>query len=136
LTAANLGQRFLLDALHDPALTIVTVYGKAGTGKTLLSVGTALEQVQTGEYEKMLITRVIMPTGRDIGFLPGKLEEKMQPWVQPAFDALALLLTRTRRPEQFENKRQSQRKAGDMQPQHQQHPSQQNHVQKPMRPWE
>ena len=111
LQAANLGQRFLLDALYDPSITLVTVYGKAGTGKTLLSVGAALEQVQTGEYEKMLITRVIMPTGRDIGFLPGRMEEKMQPWVQPAYDALDLLLSRPRKPEQFEKKKQSKRKA-------------------------
>src|SRR5438132_13985852 len=84
----------------------------------------------------MLITRVIMPTGRDIGFLPGKLEEKMQPWVQPAFDALELLLTRPRRPEQFENKRQSQRKSDDQQQPAQQSYSQSNSGQKPMRPWE
>jgi PhoH-like ATPase len=109
-TAANLGQRFLLDALYDPHLTLVTVYGKAGTGKTLLSVGAALQQVQEGEYEKMLITRVIMPTGRDIGFLPGKMEEKMAPWVQPAYDALEQLLARPRKPEHFENKKQSTRK--------------------------
>jgi len=137
LAALNLGQRFLLDALYDPAITLVTVYGKAGTGKTLLSVGATLEQVQTGVFEKMLITRVIMPTGRDIGFLPGKLEEKMQPWVQPAFDALELLLTRPRRPEHFENKRQSQRKADDQKQHPQQHaPAQVNSPQKPMRPWE
>jgi PhoH-like ATPase len=110
LTAANLGQRFLLDALFDPEISLVTVYGKAGTGKTLLSVGAALEQVQGGDYEKMLITRVIMPTGRDIGFLPGRLEEKMQPWVQPAYDALELLLSRPRKPEQFDHKKQSMRK--------------------------
>jgi PhoH-like ATPase len=110
LQAANLGQRFFLDALYDPSITLVTVYGKAGTGKTLLSVGAALEQVQTGEYEKMLITRVIMPTGRDIGFLPGRMEEKMQPWVQPAYDALDLLLSRPRKPEHFEKKKQSKRK--------------------------
>ncbi len=109
-TAANLGQHFLLDALFDPDLTLVTVYGKAGTGKTLLSVGAALEQVQCGEYEKMLITRVIMPTGKDIGFLPGKMEEKMQPWVQPAYDALEQLLARPRKPEKFEQKKQSARK--------------------------
>jgi len=110
LTAANLGQRFLLDALYDPTISLVTVYGKAGTGKTLLSVGSALEQVQMGDYEKMLITRVIMPTGRDIGFLPGRMEEKMQPWVQPAYDALELLLSRPRKPEEFEAKKQSRRK--------------------------
>jgi PhoH-like ATPase len=110
LNAANLGQRFLLDALYDPALTLVTVYGKAGTGKTLLSVGAALEQVQCGDYEKMLITRVIMPTGRDIGFLPGRMEEKMAPWVQPAYDALEQLLARPRKPEAFDKKKQSARK--------------------------
>lgn len=110
LTAANLGQRFLLDALYDPSISLVTVYGKAGTGKTLLSVGAALEQVQTGEYEKMLITRVIMPTGRDIGFLPGRMEEKMQPWVQPAYDALELLLSKPRKPEHFDSMKQSKRK--------------------------
>ena len=117
-TAANLGQHFLLDALFDPDLTLVTVYGKAGTGKTLLSVGAALQQVQTGEYEKMLITRVIMPTGKDIGFLPGKMEDKMQPWVQPAYDALEQLLARPRKPERFEQKKQSTRKH-----QHQREPS-------------
>ena len=111
LKAANLGQRFFLDALYDPEITLITVYGKAGTGKTLLSVGAALQQVQEAVYEKMLITRVIMPTGRDIGFLPGRMEEKMQPWVQPAYDALELLLSRPRRPEQFEEKKQSKRKA-------------------------
>ena len=113
LTALNLGQRFFLDALYDPAISLITVYGKAGTGKTLLSVGAALEQVQSGEFEKMLITRVIMPTGRDIGFLPGRIEEKMQPWVQPAFDALELLLTKPRKPEHFDKKKQSQRKVED-----------------------
>lgn len=133
LTALNLGQRFFLDALYDPAISLITVYGKAGTGKTLLSVGAALEQVQSGDFEKMLITRVIMPTGRDIGFLPGRIEEKMQPWVQPAFDALELLLTRPRKPEQFEKKKQSQRKVED----HPQGPQQGGGPQKPAgRPWE
>ncbi len=111
IKAANLGQRFLLDALFDPDLSLVTVYGKAGTGKTLLSVGASLQQVQEGRYEKLLITRVIMPTGRDIGFLPGRIEEKMQPWVQPAYDALELLLSRPKKPEEFTRKRQSDRKA-------------------------
>jgi PhoH-like ATPase len=111
LTALNLGQRFLLDALFDPAITLVTVYGKAGTGKTLLSVGAALEQVQSNDYGKMLITRVIMPTGRDIGFLPGRVEEKMQPWLQPAYDALEHLLAVPRKPEKFDSKKQSVRKA-------------------------
>jgi PhoH-like ATPase len=132
LTALNLGQRFFLDALYDPAISLITVYGKAGTGKTLLSVGAALEQVQSGDFEKMLITRVIMPTGRDIGFLPGRIEEKMQPWVQPAFDALELLLTKPRKPEQFDKKKQSQRKVEDHAPVQQSSGSQ-----KPAgRPWE
>jgi PhoH-like ATPase len=112
LKALNLGQRFFLDALYNPEITLITVYGKAGTGKTLLSVGAALEQVQDGSYEKFLITRVIMPTGKDIGFLPGRIEEKMQPWVQPAYDALEILLTKPRKPEQFDKKKQSKRKVG------------------------
>ncbi len=112
LQALNLGQRFLLDALYDPQITLVTVYGKAGTGKTLLTVGAALEQVQGGDFEKMLITRVIMPTGKDIGFLPGSKEEKMQPWLQPAYDALEHLLARPRKPDQFESKKASSRKSG------------------------
>ncbi|MEK0446972.1 MAG: hypothetical protein RLZZ399_2293 [Verrucomicrobiota bacterium] len=111
LQALNLGQRFLLDALYDPDITLVTVYGKAGTGKTLLTVGAALEQVQNGDFEKMLITRVIMPTGKDIGFLPGNKEEKMQPWLQPAYDALEHLLARPRKPDQFEKKKASVRKS-------------------------
>ena len=132
LTALNLGQRFFLDALYDPNITLITVYGKAGTGKTLLSVGAALEQVQVGDYEKLLITRVIMPTGKDIGFLPGGIAEKMQPWVQPTFDALELLLTRPRKPEQFDKKKQSQRKVDE--PHHYQQPAGQP---KPIgRPWE
>lgn len=111
LQALNLGQRFLLDALYDPEITLLTVYGKAGTGKTLLTVGAALEQVQNGDFEKMLITRVIMPTGKDIGFLPGSKEEKMQPWLQPAYDALEHLLAKPRKPEQFEGKKASARKS-------------------------
>lgn len=107
---ANLGQRFLMDALFDPGIHLVTVYGKAGTGKTLLSVGAALQQVHAGLYEKLLVTRVIMPTGRDIGFLPGRMEEKMQPWVQPVYDALEQLLAQPRVPEHFEGRRQSGRK--------------------------
>lgn len=109
--AANLGQRYLLDALFDPSISLVTVYGKAGTGKTLLSVGAALQQVQDGLYEKLIITRVIMPTGRDIGYLPGRIEDKMQPWVQPAYDALEFLLSRPKKPEEFPKKRKSERKA-------------------------
>ena len=114
LQALNLGQRFLLDALYDPDISLVTVYGKAGTGKTLLSVGAALDQVQQGEYEKMLITRVIMPTGKDIGFLPGRVEEKMQPWLQPSYDALEYLLARPRKPEQFEGRKASTRKSAQV----------------------
>jgi PhoH-like ATPase len=81
----------------------------------------------------MLITRVIMPTGRDIGFLPGRMEEKMQPWVQPAYDALDLLLSRPRKPEQFEKKKQSKRKAEGLAPQQ---PQTQNENGKFARPYE
>ncbi|MDZ4788761.1 MAG: PhoH family protein [Blastochloris sp.] len=134
--AANLGQRFLLDALYDPKICLITVYGKAGTGKTLLSVGAALQQVQNGDYEKLLITRVIMPTGRDIGFLPGSKEDKMQPWVQPAYDALELLLAKPKKADQFEGKRQSGRK-NDLLPRFSDNGHQNNHGGgKTLRPYE
>ncbi len=137
IKAANLGQHFLLDALFDPEITLLTVYGKAGTGKTLLSVGAALQQVQEHVYEKLLITRVIMPTGRDIGYLPGRMEEKMQPWVQPAYDALEFLLTKSKKPEHFAKKKQSGRKvARVLSPEPGCHLSSNGNGNKPLRPYE
>jgi len=68
---------------------VVTLLGKAGTGKTLLAIAAGLQQVVDDErYNKLLVSRPVMPMGRDIGFLPGDIEEKLRPYMQPIYDNL------------------------------------------------
>ncbi|MEM9443880.1 MAG: PhoH family protein [Verrucomicrobiota bacterium] len=105
----NLGQQFLLDAIFDETVNLVTVCGKAGTGKTILSVAAGLYLVQKGFYEKILVTRSVIPMGRDIGFLPGTMEEKMRPWVQPIYDAVEAITSRPKG-EQFMDKPQKRKR--------------------------
>jgi PhoH-like ATPase len=89
----NREQTFALDLLLDPAVQLVTLIGKAGTGKTLLALAAGLHQVADERaYDRMLVTRPVIPLGKDIGFLPGDLEEKMGPWMQPIIDNLDFLL--------------------------------------------
>lgn len=88
----NLEQTFALDALLDDKIKLVTLTGKAGTGKTLLAVAAGLRKVfGEDQYNRLLVFRPTMPVGRDIGFLPGDVAEKMRPWMQPIYDALELL---------------------------------------------
>ncbi len=88
----NLGQMCLLDALLDPTISLVTCYGQAGTGKTLLAVAAGLHQVFAHTYAGITVSRPIVAMGQTVGFLPGTLQEKMRPWLQPVYDALDLLL--------------------------------------------
>ncbi len=89
----NLEQSFALDLLLDDDVKIVTLVGSAGTGKTLLAIAAGLEKTtDAAEYQKLLVSRPIFPLGRDVGYLPGTLEEKLNPWMQPIFDNLELLL--------------------------------------------
>ena len=91
--ARNREQTFALDLLLDPAVQLLTLVGKAGTGKTLLALAAGLHQVADEHtYERMLVTRPVIPLGKEIGFLPGSLEEKMGPWMQPIIDNLDFLL--------------------------------------------
>lgn len=85
----NAEQFFALDLLLDPDVSLVTLLGKAGSGKTLLGAVAGLSQVLTGNYQRMIITRPMIPLGRDVGFLPGLLEEKVDPWMGPIYDNLA-----------------------------------------------
>ena len=92
----NKEQQFALDLLFDPKIELVSLIGAAGTGKTLLATAAGLEQVvhstkKNGGYDKLIITRPVQPMGRDIGFLPGSIEEKMAPWVAPIKDNLQFL---------------------------------------------
>jgi len=88
----NLGQACLLDALLNPEITLVTAYGQAGTGKTLLSVAAGLSMALAQGYSGLTISRPIVAMGAGIGFLPGTLQDKMRPWLQPIYDALDLLM--------------------------------------------
>ncbi len=90
----NLEQQFFMDALLDDSLSLVTCYGKAGTGKTLLSTACALQQIREehSRYDGVSISRPVIALGKEIGFLPGALEEKMKPWLQPYYDALEVLI--------------------------------------------
>lgn len=100
------GQQYALDALLDPNINLVTISGLAGSGKTLLTLAAALEQVEMfgmknpgkdktplakGKYRKIIISRPTEPFHKDIGFLPGNLAEKMDPWLTPIWDNLEFL---------------------------------------------
>lgn len=89
----NKEQRMAFDLLLDPAVKLVTMVGGAGTGKTLLALAAALQQVLNDKlYDRILVSRPIIPLGNDIGFLPGNKDSKLANWMQPIFDNLSLLL--------------------------------------------
>ena len=90
--ARNTEQKQAMELLMDERIKLVTLVGKAGTGKTLLAIATALEQVVERKlYKKIFIARPIVPMGNDIGFLPGTEKEKMQPWMLPIYDNIEFL---------------------------------------------
>ncbi|MBI2437462.1 MAG: PhoH family protein [Lentisphaerae bacterium] len=93
IKARSKEQRMALELLFDEKITLVTLVGQAGTGKTLLALAAGLDlTVKAKRYDKMLVSRPIMPLGKDIGFLPGDKESKLMNWMQPIFDNLAFLL--------------------------------------------
>jgi PhoH-like ATPase len=92
INARNREQNFALNLLMDPAVDFVTLVGQAGTGKTLLALAAGLTQVlDEKRYSEIIMTRVTVPIGEDIGFLPGTEEEKMQPWMGALEDNLDVL---------------------------------------------
>lgn len=89
-------QRMALELLMDPDVALVTLIGQAGTGKTLLALAAGLANTLGNErYEQMLVSRPIIPLGRDIGYLPGSKDEKMKLWMQPIFDNLSYLMAQS-----------------------------------------
>ena len=91
--ARNREQVYALDILMDPEVPVVTLVGQAGSGKTLLALCAALEQTfgVDPKYKKIVVTKPVQPVGKDIGFLPGTMEEKMMPWLAPIQDNLQYL---------------------------------------------
>jgi PhoH-like ATPase len=88
----NKEQAFAFDLLLDDTIRLVTLIGKAGTGKTLIALAAGLKRTtEDNAYTRLLVSRPIMPLGRDLGFLPGDVDEKLNPWMQPIFDNLEFL---------------------------------------------
>lgn len=89
----NREQSYAADVLMNDAIKLVTLVGKAGTGKTLMAIAAGLQKVtEEHAYQRLLIARPIFPLGRDIGFLPGDIDEKLSPWMQPIFDNVEFLM--------------------------------------------
>jgi len=90
----NKEQVFAVDLLMDPSLAILTLVGKAGSGKTLCAIAAGLAQTldKDSTYKKVIVSRPVQPMGKDIGFLPGTMEEKMKPWLAPIEDNLQFLM--------------------------------------------
>jgi len=94
VTPRNTEQRYAMDLLLDPSIPIVSLVGRAGSGKSLLALCGGLEQVIGREkrYTRMIVSKPVHSVGKDIGFLPGTLEEKMLPWLKPIQDNLQFLM--------------------------------------------
>ena len=89
----NVEQSFALDCLLNDEILFVSLVGKAGTGKTLLAIAAGLyKTLDEGRFHRLLVSRPIFPMGRDIGYLPGDVEQKLNPWMQPIFDNIEFLM--------------------------------------------
>lgn len=99
----NAQQHMAFELLLRKDIQLVTLTGKAGTGKTLLALAAGLLQTEDlGEYNKLLVSRPIVPMGKDLGFLPGEKEEKLRPWMQPIYDNLEYLFN-TKKPGELDS---------------------------------
>lgn len=91
--ARNVEQAFALDCLLNDEILFVSLVGKAGTGKTLMAIAAGLHKtLDLGQFQRLLVSRPIFPMGRDIGYLPGDIEQKLNPWMQPIFDNVEFLM--------------------------------------------
>ena len=97
IEARNKEQAFAIDMLLDPNIKIVSLIGRAGSGKTLMAIAAGLQQTiglrtENNHYNRLIVSRPVQPLGKDIGFLPGTMEEKMLPWLMPIQDNLKFLM--------------------------------------------
>lgn len=94
IVARNVQQTMAMDLLLDDSVRLITLLGAAGSGKTLLALAAGMmKTLNESRYDRLLVARPIMPMGRDLGYLPGSVEEKLSPWMQPIFDNLTYLLS-------------------------------------------
>jgi PhoH-like ATPase len=97
--ALNVQQRMAFELLLDPDVELVSLLGKAGTGKTLLAIAAGLRMtIEDQKYSRVLVSRPVVPLGKDIGFLPGPKDEKLSHWMQPLFDNLDYILSVYKKP--------------------------------------
>ncbi len=107
ISPRNAEQTFSLDALLNPDLSLVTLSGKAGTGKTLMALAAALERRK--DYKQILLARPVIPlSNRDIGYLPGDIKDKLDPYMQPLYDNLSVIKN------QFDEDSQEYKRISDM----------------------
>ena len=95
ISSRNKEQAFAIDLLMDPSVKVVSLVGRAGSGKTLCAIAAGLQQtigLRENSYDRMIVSRPVQPLGKDIGFLPGTMEEKMLPWLMPIQDNLQFLV--------------------------------------------
>ncbi len=92
LTSRNPGQACVVDMLMKDQVSMATLVGPAGTGKTLFAVAAGLDLVNKGHFQRLVVTRSTKPVGEELGYLPGDIESKMEPWLRPVFDIVDLLM--------------------------------------------
>jgi PhoH-like ATPase len=97
IESRNKEQAFAIDMLMDPNIKIISLVGRAGSGKTMLAIAAGLQQTiglrqESNHYSRLIVSRPVQPLGKDIGFLPGTMEEKMLPWLMPIQDNLKFLM--------------------------------------------
>jgi PhoH-like ATPase len=115
ISPRNLEQACALDLLTDDDVKLVTLVGKAGTGKTLLAIAAGLQRTAEEKiYQRVLVSRPIFPMGKDLGYLPGTVEEKMSPWMQPIFDNVEFLMGLSSGKGHHRNKTRSYKELIDM----------------------
>jgi PhoH-like ATPase len=103
LKARNKEQRFALELLLDDEIKLVTLIGRAGTGKTLLALAAGLQKVmEDTRYRRLAVSRPVIPMGKDLGFLPGDIDEKLRPWMHPIYDNLEFLFSNRDRKEKID----------------------------------
>lgn len=96
LSFKNIEQECAVDALLSDDIPIVALTGRAGAGKTLLALAAGLQLYSRKKFEQVMVARPIIPMGKDLGFIPGDVQEKLRPWMQPIFDNLEVLMYSTR----------------------------------------